>query len=89
MVRSLSAYVKVGVIALPCGIFEGDRNVLGLEKRAVLRDLLARRGGCKEIEHILQPNSETPDAGAPAALLWVGRHSIQFSHAKPFSRPVR
>jgi hypothetical protein len=57
------------MIALSRGVFERRCDIAGFHPRIVRENLFAARAPSAEIEHVLDSNAQTPQAGPPH---WFG-----------------
>ena len=51
-------------------------DILKLQIRQLIENLLRCKTACKKIQHIADTNSQAANAWAPATLLWVNRDSL-------------
>ena len=51
-------------------------DILKLQIRQLIENLLRRETACKKIQHIADTNSQAENAWAPAALLWINCDSL-------------
>src|SRR5271154_7034362 len=70
------------MIALSRGVFERRCDIAGFQQRIVRENLFAGRARSQEIEHVLDANAQTPQAGPAAALVRIKRNALQFAHSQ-------
>lgn len=68
------------MIVLAGGEFEYCRDVFWFEVGVVGQDLVARRAGGQEVEHILHTNAKATNARAAAANVGSHRDSVYRAH---------
>jgi hypothetical protein len=69
------------MIHVPSSMAQSRLDIVHLEIRKFLQDLVGIQAGGKEIEDVNNPNAHTANARAPAALLRVDRDSVgQLGH---------
>jgi hypothetical protein len=62
------------------GVFEGGGDIAVLQKRVVLKDLLAASTRRKETEHIGHAHAYAAQAWASTALLCVDGDAVKLAH---------
>lgn len=74
------------MISLASGIFDRSQDVLSLEIRIVLQNLVNCGAGAKQIEDIRYTNPHATNARPPAALRIIDRDPTEaiFRHGRPF-----
>lgn len=75
-----SSHAKDDVIALVRRVFEGGRDILRFQHRVILKDFLMARSGSQQIEDGPHPDTQTPEARAAAALLWIDGDAVSLGH---------
>jgi hypothetical protein len=65
------------MVALSRRIFKRGGNVPGFQQRIIGEDFFTAGAGSQQIEHVLDANTETPQAGPPAALGWIDDDAIR------------
>ena len=79
------------MICLPRCVFEAGEDVIGLQELIVRQDFIVRRACAQQPEHIGDPEPESPDARASAALAGLDRDAREESrvHARNLNTTVR
>jgi hypothetical protein len=78
--KNASSHGQDRVITLARGIFKGGCDVFRFEQGIVRNDLVARSAGRQQVKHILDANTQSPDAGAPTAMVGIHGHAVQLAH---------
>ena len=60
--------------------FENGSDVRLFEKRIILENFRVRCAGGQEIQDVLDPYAQRPDARTSPALLWINGDAVQFAH---------
>src|SRR5712691_9072512 len=72
------------VIQAPGSELQAGLEVLWLEIRQFLNNLLSTQAGCEQVEHVRHPNPHPTNAGPSTTLLRVGRDPILPVHRSSF-----
>jgi hypothetical protein len=67
------------MVGLTSGVFEDSRNVASLEHRIVSEDFIWCRAGGKQVEHILDTDTQRPNARPSATLSRVDGYAVQLA----------
>jgi hypothetical protein len=79
-VDDASSYAQHRMITLTRRKFENGDDIPLFEKRVVLKNFRMRLAGRENIQDVLDPYAQRPDARATAALLWIDGDAVQFVH---------
>src|SRR6266404_4875093 len=68
------------MIALSRRVFERGGNVSGFEQGVMFENFLAAGAGGQEVEHVVDADSQAPQARTPAALAGIDGDPMGFAH---------
>jgi hypothetical protein len=78
--KSASGDVQDRMVALACRIFKRGGNVPGFQQRVISEEFLAAGASGQQIEHVLDADAKTPQAGPSATLGWIDGDTMGFAH---------
>jgi hypothetical protein len=65
------------MIGLPGGVSDGGKNVIALQERIVLEDLLKRGSGAQELENVRDADALAADAWTTTALAFLDGDALK------------
>jgi hypothetical protein len=75
--RGISRGVKHRVVGLEGRIFNGGENIFFLQEGVISKNFFEGSPARQEIQDVGNAETKTPNAGAPSALRFVHRYSLQ------------